>query len=122
MEDKLKEYGLHLEHSEAEDREPIDFEIRDGDGELYATVWGGDPWNDVQVDCNHNIVEYDDDDQRGVCKLCGATCDWHWEKEVIDNYPDSIKEVDVRVPHNFYLPEYIKGIVEDCLKELQKKW
>ena len=122
MEDKLKEYGLHLEHSEAEDREPIDFEIRDENGELCATVWGSDPRNDVQVDCNHSIVEYDDDDQRGVCKLCGATCDWHWEKEVIDNYPDSIKEVGVRVPHNLYLPEHIKGIVEDCLKELRKKW
>lgn len=122
MEEKLKEYGLHVEWSEAEDREPIDFEIRDSTGDLYATVWGSEPWNDVQIDCNHDIVEYGDDDEQGVCKLCGATCDWHWENDVEDNYPDSIKEIKVRVPHEIHFPEKIGGIVGDYLKKLQGEW
>lgn len=54
------------------------------------------------LDCEHVDIEYGDDDERGVCKDCGATCDWHWEKEVFDNYPDYIKEVDVRVPHEWH--------------------
>lgn len=122
MEDKLKEYGLHIEWSEAEDREPIDFEIRDDHDELYATVWGSEPWNDVQIDCNHDIVEYGDDDEQGVCKLCGATCDWHWENDAEDNYPDNIKEIKVRVPHEIYFPKKIGGIVGDYLKKLQEEW
>lgn len=54
------------------------------------------------LDCEHVNVTYGDDDERGVCDDCGATCDWHWEKEIVDNYPDYIKEVEVRVPHEWH--------------------
>lgn len=54
------------------------------------------------MDCEHIDIEWGDDDERGVCRDCGAQCDWHYEKEVIDNYPDSIKEVEVRVPHEWH--------------------
>lgn len=53
-------------------------------------------------DCEHIDIEWGDDDERGVCRDCGAQCDWHYEKEVIDNYPDSIKEFEVRVPHEWH--------------------
>ena len=77
MNEELKQYGLHVEYSEADDREPIDFEIRDSRGELYATVWGSHPTDDVQIDCEHDIVEYEDDETQGECPICGAVCDWH---------------------------------------------
>ena len=52
--------------------------------------------------CEHIDIEWGDDDERGVCQECKATCDWHWENEVVDNYPDYIKEVKVRVPHEWH--------------------
>lgn len=46
--------------------------------------------------CEHENIEWGDDDERGECKDCGATCDWHWVKDVDDNYPDYINEIEVR--------------------------
>lgn len=118
MEDKLKEYGLHTEHSEAIDREPIDFEIRTDDtDELCATVWGSEPWYDVQIDCNHTAVKYGDDDEQGECVICGEKCDWHWEE-----YADGDRVLQERVPQEWYFQKKIGGIVGEYLKELQKKW
>ena len=114
MENELKEYGLHTEQSEDQDREPIEFEIRDNHDELYATVWGSEPSYDVQIDCNHDIVEYDDDETQGECVLCGATCDWHYE-----NDGEGHKE---RTPHEWYHPKKIGGIVGKYLKKLQERW
>ena len=114
MEQELAEYDLHVEWSEDPDREPIDFEIRDKRGELYATVWGSEPWYDVQIDCDHDIVEYDDDETVGECVICGATCDWHYEVDGDGN--------KVRVPHEWYHPKKIGGIVGRYLKELQERW
>ena len=34
--------------------------------------------------CEHESVIYGDDDERGVCEDCGATCDWHWVKDFDD--------------------------------------
>ena len=114
MEDELKEYDLHVEYSEAEDREPIDFEIRDRYGELYATVWGSEPYKDVQIDCSHDFVEYDDDETVGECPICGATCYWHYE--------DDGEGHQERVPHEWFTPEEIGGIVGRELKRLQERW
>ena len=114
MEEKLKDYGLHVEHSEDPERETIDFEIRDSHDGLYAMVWGNKPSYDVQIDCEHDIVEYDDDETVGECLICGATCDWHYEEDDEGN--------KVRVPHEWYPPKKIGGIVGRYLKELQEKW
>ena len=113
MDQNLKEYDLHVEWSEAEDREPIDFEIRDDHDELYATVWGSNPTDDVQIDCGH-VVEYDDDETVGECVLCGATCDWHYE----DN-GEGHKE---KIPHDWHRPEKIGGIVGRYLDERARNW
>lgn len=117
MEEKLKEYDLHMEHSEAEDREPIDFEIRDEHDKLWATVWGSEPFNDVQIDCDHPAVEYDDDETVGECPICGSTCFWHW-----DGYIDDGVAYRDRVIDQWEKPDEIGGIVGEYLKELQKKW
>lgn len=117
MEDKLKEYDLHIEHSEAEGREPIDFEIRDEHDELWATVWGNDPWNDVQIDCNHPAVEFDDDETVGECPICGATCTWHYEEYGDDGYAAKDAVVD-----QWEQPKKIGGIVGKYLEEEQKRW
>lgn len=103
--DLLKNNNLRVEHSEDEDREPIDFDIRDSKtDERYASVWGSNPWNDIQADCEHpaHMIEYTDDDlERGVCRLCGCTCDWHWEKDE-GNVDEYHWEGKVRVPHAWH--------------------
>lgn len=115
MKEELAEIGLHPVYSEAEDREPIDFEIRGNrSGELYATVWGSHPTDDVQVDCEHDFVDYIDDETVGECPLCGATCYWHWE--IGDG------GVKCRMPHEWVQPEEIGGIIGRELKRLQKDW
>lgn len=114
MEEALKEYDLHVEYNGADDREPIDFEIRNDRGELYATVWGSHPTDDVQIDCDHDYVEYGDDETVGECVLCGATCDWHYE---VDDEGHKYS-----VPHDWHTPEKIGGIVGRYLQELEKKW
>lgn len=114
MENELKEYGLRVEYSEADDREPIDFEIRDDHGELYATVWGSNPRDDVQIDCEHDFVEYEDDETQGECAICGAVCDWHYE--------DDGEGHRVRTPHDWLEPEKIGGIVGRELERLQERW
>lgn len=62
------------------------------------------PLDDIEdlcdVDCPHESIEWGDDDERGECLDCGATCDWHWAKDVVEgedcdgNY--TAKEVNVR--------------------------
>ena len=117
MKDELKEYDLHIEQSQEEDREPIDFEIRDDQNGLVATVWGSNPFNDVQIDCEHYAAEFDDDEHVGECPICGATCTWHWHESADDGY--TIKE---QVPDQWEKPKEIGGIVGKYLKELQGRW
>lgn len=117
MEEKLKEYSLHVEWSEAKDREPIDFEIRDEHDELWATVWGSEPFNDVQIDCNHPAVEFDDDEHVGECPICGAWATWHWQVSADDGY-----EIKEKVVDQYDKPEKIGGIVGEYLEELRQRW
>lgn len=62
--------------------------------------------------CDHALfVSYTDDDERGVCERCGATCDWHYEKDsgnVGDYYWDGYE----RVPDKWYPPEDLKKNAE----------
>lgn len=118
MKEELKEYGLHVRWSDNPDREPIDFSIED-DNDNIAWVWGSEPWNDVQVECNHphELIEFDDDETVGECILCGATCDWHYQTSADDGY--TIKE---RIPHEWYSPKKIGGVIGKYLKYLQEEW
>lgn len=111
MEKELKEYGLTLRESDSPDREVIDFEICDGDDNV-AWVWGGTP-DDVEVECDHpyECIEWGDDDERGVCPLCGATCDWHYEEE--DGH-------EVREPHNWHAPGKPSGLIGEYIEQLRK--
>ena len=106
-----------MEHSEAKDREPIDFEIRDDKDNLCATVWGSEPFNDVQIDCEHPYIEFDDDEHVGECPICGSTCTWHWHVSADDGY--TIKE---QVPDQWEKPKEVGGIVGEYLKHLQETW
>lgn len=117
MDDALSEYDLHVEHSQADDREPVDFEIRDKQDNLCATVWGSEPWNDIQIDCEHPVVEFDDDETVGECPICGATCNWHWHISADDGY-----ETKDRVPDGWEKPNKIGGIVGKYLEELRSRW
>lgn len=116
MEKELKEYDLHVEYNDAQDREPIDFEIRDMDGDLCATVWGSEPFNDIQCECEHpyQCIDFGDGEEQGECLLCGAMCDYHY---VIEEDGHKVPE-----PHEWYAPKRIGGVIGDYLKELQGRW
>ena len=116
MKDELKEYDLHVELGNDPD-EPIDFEIRDDRDNLCATIWGSNPSTDVQIDCEHLVVEFDDDETVGECPICGATCTWHWHVSADDGY-----ETKDRVPDNWETPKEIGGLVGKYLKELASRW
>lgn len=54
--------------------------------------------------CTHEYIVWGEDDgERGFCKDCGATCDWHWEKEEgnVEDYYWSGKE---RIIDQWYDP------------------
>ena len=120
MEKELKDLGLTILYNEAEDRKPIDFSIADEEDNV-CWVWGEK--GDIEVECSHPscAVEYDDDDPVGECAICGATCDCHYEADNgnVEEYAWSGRKL---VPHEWYFPKKIGGIVGDYLKELQEKW
>ena len=104
----------------------IDFTIADDEDNL-AWVWG-DTKESVEWECNHpdEAISFGEDDERGTCTLCGATCDWHWISNVVDEghdedgvyYARSGKEREIEVWH--YEPE-IGGIIKDIIKEIEIK-
>lgn len=126
LKDKLNKYGLtvfykenHHNSSDPDDYYNIDFSIDDGEDNI-AWVWGDTP-DKVDWECNHGIVEYGDDDEQGECVLCGAVCDWHWEKETIDNYPDSIEVREVQEPHEWYYGTEPKGLIKEILDSYRQE-
>lgn len=114
MQDKLKEYGLNLRQSDSKNRDPIDFSIEDYEDNV-AWAWGDRP-DEAEVDCTHpyQCVEFGDDDEQGICALCGATCDWHW---VDDGEGGRDRE-----PHEWYPPKKTGGLIGEYLKEEQARW
>ena len=137
MEEELKKYGLKVywhndsrhNSSDPDDYEPIDFSIEDGEDNV-AWVWGSEPFNDVQIECNHpyECVDFgNDENECGECQICGAQCDWHWVYDVVDEGHDMdgryyAKEGEVREITEWYYPKKIGGSVGESLKELQEKW
>lgn len=124
MEEKLKEYGLNLRWSDDKEREPIDFSVED-EHDNVAWVWGSEPFNDVQVECNHptdhGCVVFGDDDEQGECVLCGAKCDWHYEDDS-GNVEDYHWNGKSRCIDEWYYPKKIGGIIGEYLKELGQRW
>ena len=59
---------------------PIDFTVRDDDYDPVAYVWG-ETVNDFNIDCHHPDIVYGDDDEVGVCPVCGKVCYWKWEDD-----------------------------------------
>lgn len=122
MKDALAEYNLKVRYNDAPDAEPIDWIIYD-DEDNVAFVWGSEPWKDVQVECNHpdQCIEYDDDEPVGICALCGATCDCHYEVDdgSVEDYAWSGRRL---VPTSWAMSKEPGGIIGDYLKDLQKRW
>lgn len=117
-EDLLKELGFKVRESDNPERSPIDFTIEDGKDNV-AWVWGSGEIvavdnerydYDYEVECDHAIVDYGDDDEQGYCPICGKHCDWHYEESADDGY--TIKE---RVPHCWH--EGDGGIIKQYVKE-----
>ena len=112
--EELKEYDLECRESDAPDRLAIDFTIYDGEDNV-AWVWGKDE-DDLEWECNHPYVEYDDDESVGECPLCGATCDWHWE----NIYGYNSGKYKERTPHDWHTPKEVGGIIKKLIKEKNK--
>lgn len=102
--EELKDMGLRVRESDNPDREEIDFSIEDGQDNV-AWVWG--KWNDYEVECDHAVVEYDDDETVGECLVCGQYCDWHWEGD---------GEYRGQVPH-YWRNEGDGGIIKKYIEE-----
>ena len=120
MKDSLAEYDLKVRYNDDPDAEPIDFIIYD-DEDNVAWCWGSEPWKDVQVECTHPVVEYDEDEPVGYCHICGASCNYHYEADEgnVEDYHWSGRQ---KVPHDWVQPKEIGGIIGKYLKELQERW
>lgn len=112
--DRLKELGLTYRESDNPERMNIDFTIEDGEDNV-AWVWG-DSSDDIDYECSHPSVEYEDDEHVGVCELCGATCDWHYEDDCgnVGSYYWNGKE---KVPHDWHYGKGVGGIIKQIIEE-----
>lgn len=119
MEDKLKELDLMVYWNDGQDAQQIDFSIADSEDNV-AWVWGD--LSDVDWECNHpyELIEWGDDDERGECKLCGATCAWSWVPDGVE--PTTGKLMKSREPYDWEPIRYPKGLLGDYIKELREKW
>lgn len=126
MKDKLKKFNLVVYWNESDDpdRKAIDFNIADKVDNV-AWVWGNNPFNDVQCECthpsDHGCVEFGDDDERGECLLCGATCDWHWEDDSGD-VEDYHWDGKSRCIDEWYTPKQIGGVIGEYIEQLKKEF
>ena len=67
-------------------------------------------------ECEHD-VEFEDFETKGVCRYCGEICDFCMEKDIYDNYPDVVEEVEVPVPINWR-----KGVEEGLLWDVTRAY
>lgn len=118
MEKELKDYGLYFKENDDPNRDNIDFAIGDKEDNV-CWVWGETPDN-VDWECNHPIVEFDDDEPVGECLLCGSHCDCHYEADIgnVEDYAWSGRRL---VPHEWYTRTQIGGLVGKYLEELKGK-
>ena len=112
--DVLKEAGLRVRESDNPDRLAVDFSIED-ENDNVAWVWGTP--EDYEVECDHGIVEYDDDEHVGECLICGATCDWHFEEDN-GNVGDYYWNGKYKVPHSWHYEKDRGGIIKQYVKEV----
>ena len=115
MEEELKKYGLKIRWSDNPDASPIDFSIED-DQDNVCWVWGNSI-DDIEVECDHPVVEYDDDETVGECPVCGATCSAHYETDA-GNVEDYYWSGRVLTPHEWFPRKTPGGIIGDILKEI----
>ena len=109
FEKELKDYGLYYRESDHPDRKAIDFSIDDGEDNV-CWVWGNSA-DDIEWECDHPAVEYDDDESVGECVVCGATCDWHWDISADDGY--IVKD---RVPYCWHRADKVGGLIKKYIK------
>lgn len=122
----IEKWGWNVYHNDAPDALPLDISVGDGEDNV-AWVWGNDPKDISQIEweCNHPAedVEFGGDDERGECKLCGATCDWGWVKDVVsEGYDDEDKYFatvgEARVISEWHNPKQISGVLWEYVHEL----
>ena len=116
MEEALKEYDLHMVESKEPDRRKIDFKIFDRHNTFCAEVSGDNP-DDVEIDCEHPEVEFDDDEHVGECPICGAWATWHWGE-----YGEDGRVYKEQVVDTWDYQNVPGGILGKYLKELKEKW
>ena len=85
-------------------------------GDVYANLWIDNLGDEIDIECDHDLVEYEDDETQGECLICGATCDWHYEESADDGY--IVKEP---MPHDWHKPDKTGGVIGEYLKNLKAK-
>lgn len=118
---ELADMGLRVRESDSPDRLKIDFSIED-EHDNIAWVWGSgeivaidnkEYGYDYEVECDHAVIEYDDDETVGECLVCGKYCDWHWEGD---------GEYRERVPHDWHEGDggLINKYINECYERSKK--
>lgn len=119
----IEKLGWKVNYNDSPDALPIDISVSDAEDNV-AWLWGD--MHDVEWECNHPTedVEFGDDDEQGVCHLCGATCDWGWVKDVVNEGYDADNEYcatvgETRVISEWHNPRYVSGVLGEYMKELR---
>ena len=104
----------------------VNHEIQDSDGEIVAWIMINDDGTVEDWECQHpeDITEFGDDDECGVCPICGAFCSWFWRKTLVDeghdedgNYTGTMGEVrDITEWWN-KTPEEFEGVFGELISD-----
>lgn len=106
---------INLTSSDFEMSDELAEKFADEVNEYLANKYGmlNEGWGyEIKLDgilweCDHEDIEFGEDDERGECKVCGATCDWHWETDVVNEGHDddgnyTCQTAKVRVPDEWH--------------------
>lgn len=108
---QLEEYDLTMRESDSPDRQLIDFDITDGEDNVFW-CWG-DNAGDIDWECNHpyQAIDFGDGDEQCECRLCGSFGDYHY---IDDEDGNRVPE-----PYEWHPRKSVGGIVGDYIDVLR---
>lgn len=108
-------------------RREIDIQFKiEGD---YVASLQVDSDGNSDFECLHPeaYIEFGDDDERGVCTLCGSECDWAWVKDVDEGRDEDgnymAKEIQVRECREWHSTDrqcYIQKVSKELMERLKQ--
>lgn len=122
MDNAIERLGWKIYYNDGPEALPIDISIGNEEDNI-AWLWGD--MHDVEWECNHPEEDVElDDEGHGKCNLCGATCDWRWVKDVVDEGYDEDNKYhatigETRVIEEWYNPKQLSGVLREYVEELR---